>query len=188
MQSPGMYTLSLSATLFSTLLSLFIASRSTPQSLLVPLTPSGLVIGAHETISATKLYLPLIVGPAPARVLIAAAHIDSAISHEPDEALLLWNVGGLTQISGRMANRHRLTQGDRAVNRHSVACARRSAVVHRRSICLSPFVGGGSRLRMGRIDRCGRRASGWRHIVSQQRRRHPLARRDGPYPGHASLR
>lgn len=38
-------------------------------------------------------YLPLIAGPQPAPILIAAAHIDSAISGEADEAVLLWNTG-----------------------------------------------------------------------------------------------
>lgn len=38
-------------------------------------------------------YLPLIQSPSPAQLLIAAAHIDSAISYEPDEAILLWNTG-----------------------------------------------------------------------------------------------
>jgi phosphatidylserine/phosphatidylglycerophosphate/cardiolipin synthase-like enzyme len=40
-----------------------------------------------------QIFLPLVSAPPPARLLIAAAHIDSAISGEPDEALLLWNVG-----------------------------------------------------------------------------------------------
>src|SRR5690606_35925809 len=40
---------------------------------------------------AAVLYLPEIQSPPPARILIAAAHIDSAISYEPDEAILLWN-------------------------------------------------------------------------------------------------
>ena len=39
-------------------------------------------------------FFPLIQGPTPAKVVIAAAHIDSAISYEPDEAVMLWNVGG----------------------------------------------------------------------------------------------
>ncbi|MFM7175196.1 MAG: hypothetical protein ACKO4U_19410, partial [Caldilinea sp.] len=39
------------------------------------------------------LFLPLVVGPPPPRVLIAAAYIDSAVSYEPDEAILLWNTG-----------------------------------------------------------------------------------------------
>jgi len=43
------------------------------------------------------LYLPAVMGPPPARVLIAAAHIDSTVSYEPDEAILLWNVGGSAQ-------------------------------------------------------------------------------------------
>ncbi|MBI3957390.1 MAG: hypothetical protein HY328_01175 [Chloroflexi bacterium] len=38
------------------------------------------------------LYLPLVQRPAP-RLLIAAAHIDSAVSGEGDEALWLWNNG-----------------------------------------------------------------------------------------------
>lgn len=37
-------------------------------------------------------YLPLIHGPLPATILIAAAHIDSALSGEADEAIMLWNV------------------------------------------------------------------------------------------------
>lgn len=40
-----------------------------------------------------SLYLPITYGSPPSRVLIAAAHIDSAISGEADEAILLWNVG-----------------------------------------------------------------------------------------------
>ena len=47
---------------------------------------------ATGAISPT-LYLPLIHGPLPAKLVIAAAHVDSAISHEPDEAILLWNSG-----------------------------------------------------------------------------------------------
>ncbi|MBX3013014.1 MAG: hypothetical protein KF832_15970 [Caldilineaceae bacterium] len=41
----------------------------------------------------TQLYLPWIMGPLPARLVIAAAHIDSASSGEADEAVLLWNIG-----------------------------------------------------------------------------------------------
>jgi phosphatidylserine/phosphatidylglycerophosphate/cardiolipin synthase-like enzyme len=43
---------------------------------------------AHDT----TLFLPL-VSTSPARLLIAAAHIDSALTGEADEAILLWNVG-----------------------------------------------------------------------------------------------
>ena len=43
------------------------------------------------------VYLPIIFGPQPARLVIAAAHIDSAISYEPDEAILLWNIGAQAQ-------------------------------------------------------------------------------------------
>lgn len=40
-----------------------------------------------------QIYLPLIVGESPPKIVIAAAYIDSVISHEPDEAILLWNLG-----------------------------------------------------------------------------------------------
>jgi cardiolipin synthase len=46
---------------------------------------------------APRLWLPLLTTPPLPRILVAAAHIDSAISHEPDEALLLWNVGDVAQ-------------------------------------------------------------------------------------------
>lgn len=42
-------------------------------------------------------YLPLIHGNSPAPIVIAAAHIDSAITGEADEALLLWNLGDQRQ-------------------------------------------------------------------------------------------
>lgn len=43
------------------------------------------------------VFLPLIAVPPPPRILIAAAHIDSATSGEPDEAIMLWNVGSTAQ-------------------------------------------------------------------------------------------
>jgi hypothetical protein len=40
-------------------------------------------------------------GPPPSQVMIAAAYIDSAISYEPDEAILLWNAGpGAQALAG----------------------------------------------------------------------------------------
>ena len=45
----------------------------------------------------SMIYLPTVIGPPPSQVLIAAAYIDSAVSHEPDEAVLLWNVGSGAQ-------------------------------------------------------------------------------------------
>ncbi|MCX6044068.1 MAG: phospholipase D-like domain-containing protein [Chloroflexi bacterium] len=45
-----------------------------------------------------QLYLPLVVGPPPAQLLIAAAYIDSTVSGEPDEAILLWNIGPGSQL------------------------------------------------------------------------------------------
>ena len=48
-------------------------------------------------ITATfQLNLPVVVSPMP-RIVIAAAYIDSAVSHEPDEAVLLWNIGSEEQ-------------------------------------------------------------------------------------------
>ena len=38
------------------------------------------------------VFLPIVYAP-PSHVVIAAAHIDSAVSGEADEALLLWNTG-----------------------------------------------------------------------------------------------
>lgn len=46
---------------------------------------------------AGKLYLPLVHGQPPAKVVIAAAHIDSALSGEPDEALLFAQISGPPQ-------------------------------------------------------------------------------------------
>jgi cardiolipin synthase A/B len=44
-----------------------------------------------ETPDEHLIYLPLLQRPPP-RIVIAAAHIDSALTGEPDEALLLWNL------------------------------------------------------------------------------------------------
>lgn len=50
---------------------------------------------------SVQVYLPWVAGPPPSRLLIAAAHIDSAISGEPDEAILLWNIGeGVQALAG----------------------------------------------------------------------------------------
>lgn len=47
------------------------------------------------------LYLPAVMGPPPSQVLISAAYIDSTISYEPDEAILLWNIGiGAQSLAG----------------------------------------------------------------------------------------
>lgn len=45
----------------------------------------------------STVYLPAVMGPPPSQMLIAAAYIDSAVSYEPDEAVLLWNVGSGAQ-------------------------------------------------------------------------------------------
>ena len=48
-----------------------------------------------QSLPKDTVYLPLIQRTVP--ILIAGAHIDSAISFEPDEAILLWNIGGSAQ-------------------------------------------------------------------------------------------
>ncbi len=61
------------------------------------------------TTHPAPIYLPWIAGPPGGKVLIAATHIDSAISGEGDEAILLWNVGrGPEPLAGwRLATRSR---------------------------------------------------------------------------------
>ena len=51
----------------------------------------------HSSASQTSLFLPTVHGPPPPKLIIAAAHIDSAVSYEPDEAILLANIGGSEQ-------------------------------------------------------------------------------------------
>lgn len=61
---------------------------------------SGHAVAAQQappTPTPDALFLPLVHGPPPSQLLIAAAYIDSALSYEPDEALLLWNVGAGAQ-------------------------------------------------------------------------------------------
>ncbi len=55
------------------------------------------VLAPITTPVPAQVFLPLTFGPEPGRIVIAAAHIDSALSGEGDEAILLWNVGGATQ-------------------------------------------------------------------------------------------
>ncbi|RLT37330.1 MAG: hypothetical protein DWI57_13810 [Chloroflexi bacterium] len=64
---------------------------NTPTSLLFSATASPDYYFSATPITST-LYLPLVQRPSP-RLLIAAAHIDSALSGEGDEALWLWNNG-----------------------------------------------------------------------------------------------
>lgn len=56
----------------------------------------GLPVGQYRSTAAqahpaAPVYLPVIVAPPPGALLIAAAHVDSALSGEADEAILLWN-------------------------------------------------------------------------------------------------
>lgn len=108
MQSPGMrptgtpaFTTSL---LITSALALLVAlymgataaqSRHTPHP---PRAHADITGSATGTISGThQIWLPHVTGPSAARVVIAAAHVDSAVSYEPDEAVLLWNAGGTAQ-------------------------------------------------------------------------------------------
>ncbi|GIV68268.1 hypothetical protein [Caldilinea sp.] len=65
--------------------------------LMVGLSASIALAQTAPSPDGATLYLPAVMGPPPAKVLIAAAYIDSAVSYEPDEAILLWNVGGSAQ-------------------------------------------------------------------------------------------
>lgn len=58
-------------------------------------------LAQEPTPAPAAVYLPIIHGSPPSQVLIAAAYIDSSISYEPDEAVLLWNVGhGAQALAG----------------------------------------------------------------------------------------
>ncbi|HRW05188.1 MAG TPA: phospholipase D-like domain-containing protein [Caldilineaceae bacterium] len=77
-------------------------SSSTAETTLAPviddtLKSSTFFMAVPTTTLTTTTYLPLIHGNAPAPIVIAAAHIDSALSGEADEALLLWNTGMRSQ-------------------------------------------------------------------------------------------
>ncbi len=51
----------------------------------------------YATTVPGQIFLPAVYGPPPAQIVVAAAYIDSVLSGEPDEAILLWNIGGLPQ-------------------------------------------------------------------------------------------
>ncbi|MCL4835222.1 MAG: hypothetical protein KJZ86_22480 [Caldilineaceae bacterium] len=62
------------------------------KSLAAPLSSTAVFPFPNTTPITPTLYLPLVQRPGP-KLLIGAAHIDSAISGEGDEALWLWNAG-----------------------------------------------------------------------------------------------
>src|SRR5690606_17402031 len=86
-----------------------LADRRPVPGLLELETVRSTVLSATQTLSST-LYLPILQRPLP-DVVIAAAHVDSALTGEPDEALLLWNLDGFAHglagwqvwANGRMA-------------------------------------------------------------------------------------
>ena len=104
MQSPGMHratgvvlTATLSLLLLAALTTLRLTAAGLPASRQPAPDPAAPPPTTHEISSTHQVRLPYIVGPSAARVLIAAAHVDSVVSYEPDEAFLLWNVGGTAQ-------------------------------------------------------------------------------------------
>jgi phosphatidylserine/phosphatidylglycerophosphate/cardiolipin synthase-like enzyme len=56
----------------------------------------GLGLPAQSAAPAHDIYLPLLARPTAGKLLIAAAHIDSARTGEADEAILVWNTGPAT--------------------------------------------------------------------------------------------
>lgn len=62
-------------------------TQQTQQPATLPLT----------TTLPAQVFLPVIAGRPPGQLVIAAAHIDSVISGEGDEAVLLWNIGAGSQ-------------------------------------------------------------------------------------------
>ncbi len=61
-----------------------------------PALPTSATVPPDPQPQSHRLFLPMIQKPG-SRVLLAAAHIDSAVSGERDEALLLWNLGPASQ-------------------------------------------------------------------------------------------
>ncbi len=94
-------------------------------------------------------FFPLIQGPTPAKLVIAAAHIDSAISYEPDEAVMLWNVGGSEVEPGRLADRGQHTPDDDPVDGYLNLGAGSTPLVRRTGRNLPPFVRLFAGLRVG---------------------------------------
>ncbi len=98
MRSPGM-TLILCCTAAFCALACWLVIMITPATAAPPLPiaadapPVNSAIGGQSHPVTTTLHLPFVAGPPPAKVVIAAAHIDSSVSYEPDEAILLWNAG-----------------------------------------------------------------------------------------------
>ena len=67
----------------------------------ITLAPSAIAKGDLPAPPAASVYLPTIFGMPPPKILIAAAYIDSSLSYEPDEAILLWNTGlGAQPLAG----------------------------------------------------------------------------------------
>lgn len=73
------------------------SSRAMLLALMLLAIAASAARGQEPSPAPPRAWLPLVHAPVPPPILLAAAHIDSAVSHEPDEALLLWNVGDAAQ-------------------------------------------------------------------------------------------
>lgn len=98
MRSPGMmFFLRCTAALCALACLLIIlkapAHAAAPLPIAADHSPVNSAIDEPSQPVTTTLHLPFVAGPPPAKIVIAAAHIDSSVSYEPDEAILLWNVG-----------------------------------------------------------------------------------------------
>ncbi|MEZ4584224.1 MAG: hypothetical protein R3A10_21765 [Caldilineaceae bacterium] len=101
MQSPGMrraagvvlLTATISLLLLATLTTLRLAAAGLPASRRPAPAPATLHPTTHEISPTQQVWLPHIVGPSAARVLIGAAPWTRR-QLRADEAFLLWNVGG----------------------------------------------------------------------------------------------
>lgn len=87
----------LSIIVVSTGFLLFLGKAVTAQPEQTGLRPLAMATAPLTSTLPVQLFLPWVAGRAPARLVIAAAHIDSVISGEGDEALLLWNIGAASQ-------------------------------------------------------------------------------------------
>lgn len=77
------------------LISFLLLNRSherSPSELSIQSAPTATLIPAEPTPVPNRVYLPAI-ARGPVRILIEAVHIDSRLSGEPDEAILLYNAG-----------------------------------------------------------------------------------------------
>ncbi|MFN8491661.1 MAG: phospholipase D-like domain-containing protein [Caldilineaceae bacterium] len=74
------------------------ALAAAPKQNAWPASAPRIILTLPVTSAVTaQVYLPLAWGAPSSRLLITGAYIDSTLSGEPDEAILLWNAGGSSQ-------------------------------------------------------------------------------------------